>query len=130
MTATRRYRSPAREEGKLRTREAILEALVRVVLDDGIHAFSVANVAARAGVSHRTVYRHFPTKEALLDALSDHVDAGAPGAGGPDEIALDALPATVTGMFAALADARDAATAAINAPPPAAGTPNPCRGTR
>ena len=42
---------------------------VRVVLEDGVHAFSVATVAARAGISHRTVYRHFPTKEALLGAF-------------------------------------------------------------
>jgi AcrR family transcriptional regulator len=69
------YNSPKRDEAKDNTRAAILEALVRVVIDDGIHAFSVANVAKRAGVSHRTVYRHFPSRDALIEGFSASVDA-------------------------------------------------------
>ena len=50
--------------------------------------FSVQEVADRAGVSHRTVYRHFPTREALLEGLSDAVDQRILAQGGgeiPDE---------------------------------------------
>lgn len=40
---------------------------------DGI-GFSVQAVADRARVTHRTIYNHFPTREALCDAFSDYVD--------------------------------------------------------
>ena len=69
--SSRSYDSPVRDKRKTETRAQILQALVDVVLNDGIHAFSVQHVAKRAGVSHRTVYRHFPTREALLDGLSE-----------------------------------------------------------
>jgi AcrR family transcriptional regulator len=36
--------------------------------DRGLEDLSFADVAAVAEVSERTVYRHFPTKDALLDA--------------------------------------------------------------
>jgi AcrR family transcriptional regulator len=51
------------------TRDVVLEALAHVIEEQGIADFSVQDVADRAGVSHRTVYRHFPTREALLAAL-------------------------------------------------------------
>src|SRR5687768_8115852 len=76
------YSSPVRDEGKEATRAKILDALVRVVIDDGVHAFSVASVAERAGISHRTVYRHFASREELLEALSEAIDA----AGTPAQI--------------------------------------------
>lgn len=50
------------------TRTLILEALAGL-LAEGVTDFSVQDVADRAGLSHRTVYRHFATREALLDAL-------------------------------------------------------------
>ena len=58
-----------------RTRRAILEAMVDVIMEteDGI-GFSVQAVADLAGVTHRTIYNHFPTREALCDAFSDYVD--------------------------------------------------------
>jgi AcrR family transcriptional regulator len=74
------YSSPVRDEAKEATRSRILDALVRVVLDEGVHAFSVATVAERAGISHRTVYRHFASREELLEALSDEIDSTGPPA--------------------------------------------------
>lgn len=71
---TRSYHSPSREAGKHQTRESILEALVDIVVDEGIHAFSVQHVADRAGVSHRTVYRHFDDRDGLLEALNGWLD--------------------------------------------------------
>ena len=48
--------------------------MVDVIMDaDGI-GFSVQAVANRAGVTHRTIYNHFPTRQALCDAFSDYVD--------------------------------------------------------
>lgn len=71
MSQSRQYNSPAREQAKAETRSKIIAAVVRVVLDDGVHAFTVQNVANKAGVSHRTVYRHFQTAEELLDGLAE-----------------------------------------------------------
>lgn len=51
------------------TRDLILEALADLIAEGRLTDFSVQDVADRAGVSHRTVYRHFATREALLDGL-------------------------------------------------------------
>jgi AcrR family transcriptional regulator len=82
----RKYDSPARREAKQGTRERILDAVVDVVTREGVHAFTVQNVADAAGVAHRTVYRHFATREDLLDGLDDllqrrGVEAGFPVTG-------------------------------------------------
>ena len=108
MAAESNYHSPLREQAKHATRARILDALVRVILDDGVHAFSVANVAKRAGVSHRTVYRHFATREELLEGLGDWLDATpefgiAPGL----PTSLRDFPGHAIPMFDGLARAAD-----------------------
>lgn len=57
-----------------RTRGAILDALAAVIAETGGLGFSVQQVAERAGVTHRTVYNHFPTRDAMNDALAEHVE--------------------------------------------------------
>ena len=54
------------------THRRICEAAFELILADGVHAFTIRGVAKRAGVSYRTVYRHFSTPQALLDALGDY----------------------------------------------------------
>lgn len=63
-----------RERQKGLTRDAIVDGLAEAILDQGLHDFTVQDVADRAGVSHRTVYRHFPDREALLDGLTEELD--------------------------------------------------------
>ena len=53
-----------------RNHEAILEAAVQVLAAQS--EAGVAEVAAAAGVGRATVYRHFPTREALIEALRLH----------------------------------------------------------
>ena len=53
---------------KRTTRERIVRAVAALVADAHPANVSVPAVAGRAGVSVATVYRYFPTKEALLDA--------------------------------------------------------------
>lgn len=114
--APTKYASVVRDEAKDATRERILDALVRVVMEDGVHAFSVATVAARAGVSHRTVYRHFASREELLEGLAAAVDATSP-AGSSATLAsgvtpsLDALREQAGGLILALEQTRDRASA-------------------
>jgi AcrR family transcriptional regulator len=67
-TSTRRYRSELRAQQVDDTRSRILEAALRVMAD-GFASVSIPNVAREAGVSVPTVYRHFRTKQDLLDAL-------------------------------------------------------------
>jgi TetR/AcrR family transcriptional regulator of autoinduction and epiphytic fitness len=49
-----------------RKREAILDAAVAEFRQSGYEATSMDRVAVRAGVSKRTVYNHFESKEALF----------------------------------------------------------------
>jgi TetR/AcrR family transcriptional regulator, regulator of autoinduction and epiphytic fitness len=63
-----------------RKRAAVIAAAIEEFLAAGFDATSMDRVAARAGVSKRTVYNHFPSKEALFAAilrqLWDASDAG------------------------------------------------------
>jgi AcrR family transcriptional regulator len=62
-----------------RARLAILAAAAELLLDRGLAAVSMDAVAARAGVSKATIYRWWPTKEALaLDALYTEWAAAQP----------------------------------------------------
>src|SRR5919197_6626891 len=64
-TETPKLRADAR-----RNRERILAAAKEVFGEKGEDA-QMDDVARRAGVGVGTVYRHFPTKEALVHALTD-----------------------------------------------------------
>jgi AcrR family transcriptional regulator len=59
-----------RDEQTERTRARILEAVVELTAE-GIDKLSVSAVAQRSGVSRPTVYRHFPDKQAMLEAVGD-----------------------------------------------------------
>lgn len=88
-----------------RTRRAILEAMVDVIMEtDGI-GFSVQAVADRAGVTHRTIYNHFPTREALCDAFAGYVDELLEASSGVPEPAwsLASLPQLVDDLYRTLA---------------------------
>jgi AcrR family transcriptional regulator len=62
---------PLRADAR-RNREKVLRAARAVFADQGRHA-QMDDVARRAKVGVGTLYRHFPTKEALLCALSDEM---------------------------------------------------------
>jgi TetR/AcrR family transcriptional regulator, mexJK operon transcriptional repressor len=59
-----------RTEGRsARKREAILEAAAAAFLADGYRGTSVDAIAAAAGVSKQTVYKHFADKERLFSEI-------------------------------------------------------------
>jgi len=63
-----------------RKRAAVIGAAIEEFLAAGFDATSMDRIAARAGVSKRTVYNHFPSKEALFAAiLSQLWDSSAAG---------------------------------------------------
>jgi AcrR family transcriptional regulator len=55
-----------RQERKSRTRRRLIEAALKDFARDGLSMARTADIAARAGVSHGTVFLHFPTREDLL----------------------------------------------------------------
>jgi AcrR family transcriptional regulator len=57
-----------RDAHKRATRARIVKAVAELVAEAHPASISVPAVAKRAGVGVATVYRYFPTKEALLDA--------------------------------------------------------------
>lgn len=68
----RPYNSPARRQRVVETRDRIVTAgagLVREFTSWDWEGLTFRAVAERAGVSERTVYRHFPTERHLHDAV-------------------------------------------------------------
>src|SRR5919197_3758832 len=55
-----------RESKKLQTRQAIADTAMRLFAQKGFDRVTVAEVAAEAGVSEKTVFNYFPTKEDLF----------------------------------------------------------------
>ncbi len=67
----RSYHSPRRQQQAAATRQAILEAALRLFEQRGYPATTMEQVAAEAGVALKTVYVAFQTKSGLLRALWD-----------------------------------------------------------
>ena len=55
-----------RERKKAETRQRIQEKAMRLFLEHGYDATTVEQIAAAAGVSHMTFFRHFPTKDDVV----------------------------------------------------------------
>jgi AcrR family transcriptional regulator len=63
----RERRGPSlREQRRLRTREAIVDAAAALFVERGFDHVSVMEIAQRAGVVEKTVFNHFPVKEGLV----------------------------------------------------------------
>ncbi|HMC38553.1 MAG TPA: TetR/AcrR family transcriptional regulator [Acidimicrobiales bacterium] len=74
----RRYDSTLRRRSAAETRDRIVAAGVDVLRGVAIWNWGVLTartVAARAGISERTVYRHFETEKALRDAVLGRLEA-------------------------------------------------------
>lgn len=84
-----------RETKKARTRLELRDAAIELFLADGYDATTVADIAARAGVSEPTFYRYYPTKSAVVLApLEQRIDASL--------TALEALPVDLAPLEACL----------------------------
>ncbi len=88
--------SGLRERKKAATRLALHEAALRLVAERGLDGVSVDDVAARADVSPRTFFNHFPTKDDAvlgLDPAELRRTADALAARPADEPAVEAMRA-------------------------------------
>jgi AcrR family transcriptional regulator len=93
MSTARSYESPLRAEQMEQTRQRILKALADVLADEAVDEVTVPIVALRGQVSVRTVYRHFPTKEALFDAFGEWAEEHL-------RLVLHSYPETLEGVRA------------------------------
>ena len=63
----------AREQQRLRTREAILNAATELLAVKPIEAISINELVALAGVAKGSFYNHFPEKDSLANLASTHI---------------------------------------------------------
>lgn len=99
---SRPYESPTRKAHAEATRRSILQALVDVLVEEGPATISIPRVAERAGVSVRTVYHYFPTKEVLFEGLTEAMPdlAESPGGVRPEAVGSPAeLAATAPAAY-------------------------------
>jgi len=106
-----------RERKKRLMRQQLSDTATRMFLERGFDAVRVAEVAEACGVSEKTVFNYFPTKEALvLDRLEATVaslrDGLADPAVPPVDAALQILERELAGLTTLLTSQNDPAQAA------------------
>lgn len=77
----RKYRADRRAAARAETHRKLVEATAALHAEHGIVATTHAMVAQRADVSIPTVYNHFPTRGALVQACGAHLATLAPPMG-------------------------------------------------
>jgi len=93
-----------RERQKKLTRRLISDTATGMFLKDGFDAVRVIDVAAACGVSEKTVYNHFPTKELLIldrfeDMEFDIRRVFGPHGPSPIEAAVEMIVTRLEAMF-------------------------------
>ena len=82
--------SSLREQQAAVARERILQAVAQLIEREGAAVVTMPQVAELSGVSLRTLYRYYPTREALLEGAGRWIGGELPGQGYPaglDDIA-------------------------------------------
>jgi AcrR family transcriptional regulator len=92
---TRTYDMASRDAAKSATRDAIVRAAIETFMTERTFAITLASVAESAGVTVKTILRHFGSREALIDVawsqVFDEVLAERKAPPNDPEIALDVL---------------------------------------
>jgi AcrR family transcriptional regulator len=99
----RRYDSPIRRKRTTETRERIVSAgsaLAHKLLSWDWRELTFRAVAERAGVSERTVYRHFPSERELHDAVMHRLEEEAGVS--YEDITIDRVSEVAGKVFASL----------------------------
>lgn len=69
----RTYDSPLRRQQQEMTTEAIMAAVEELILQGRIHNFTIQQVTELASVSYASVYKHFSSREALIQGYRDWI---------------------------------------------------------
>jgi AcrR family transcriptional regulator len=93
------WQRPLRSDAE-RNRRLVLEAAARAFADEGL-GVGVAEIARRAGVGNATVFRRFPTKDALVQAIVEDKIAETVAAAERAAQLADPWAALVRGFFQA-----------------------------
>jgi AcrR family transcriptional regulator len=83
-----------RERKKRLTRQLLSETATVMFLEHGFDGFKITDIAAACGVSEKTVYNYFPTKESLILDREEDVTAAirqALGSDGDQRSPVDAI---------------------------------------
>jgi AcrR family transcriptional regulator len=92
-----------RTEQRELTRSKIVQAVLDLVADDALDDLSMPAVARRSGVSLATIYRYFPTKDALIAAAAREPARVAFADGFATREGEDVLAAFLRGLWPDLA---------------------------
>ncbi len=65
---------PARVPGEKHTKEKIFDAAVDLFAKKGYDRTSIRDIAKAVGIAESAVYRHYTSKEAILDAIFDYME--------------------------------------------------------
>ena len=103
-----------REEYKEQTRLRIVDSAIELVGESGEEPLTIAAVAARAGVTERTVYRHFETRDALIRAVWRRMQGKVASEGFPRT--AEALVQSPRKLFPRFDDAGELIRASIHSP--------------
>ena len=89
-----------RDEQVALTRRAILDVVVELTTEPAAGPITVAAVARRSGISSATIYRHFPTRDALVSAAAiERSGVGHP----PSGTGQETLPVDFAALWSDLA---------------------------
>jgi AcrR family transcriptional regulator len=91
----------SRGHGQRLTRERILRAAIAMADRAGVDAVTMRGLGSELGVEGMALYRHFATKDELLEAMVDLLvgDITAPRGGGPWRSAIRALALSARTVF-------------------------------
>lgn len=107
---------PQRRPGKLRV-AALMRAGAEVIAERGFEAATMAEIAARAGAPIGSLYRFFPSKDALADALirrySELIDESFAKIDSSSESSIDAFTDALLNSLAGMRGETQAAVVAL-----------------
>lgn len=107
-------------------RERLVAGSIAAVAERGFRDTTVTEISAAAGVSRRTFYAYFQTKEecflATFDLLEEHLFAAIDGAAAARESWIEQVRSRIAALLALLDENPDLVRFAVVAPPAAGGT--------
>jgi AcrR family transcriptional regulator len=101
-SSARPYSSPLRAEQTAATRARVLAAAIDLLQATDSGDVAIPEVAERAGVSVRTAYRAFPTREDLLEGVLAELSTRFESVAGPIPGTLDDYAASADGAVRAV----------------------------